>query len=163
MRVAGVMEWSEMLSAAQKLSDLIGDADTFGGENNLVERMFYIDCDPDQALDRTARAEKVAALINKSNAFGSLRSQDLIREAFQTEVEVSRSPAEALSRMVKFLSLINLKLDANLKLGPMKLGVYERIYLSNSDALTQSLDLNLRLSEYGKKSNRQSKSFTSVA
>ena len=152
-----------MLRAAQKLTDVIGDAETYGGENNLVERMFYVDCDPDQALDRTARAEKVAELINKSNAFGSLRSQDLIREAFQTEVEVSRSPVEALSRMVKFLGLINLKLDPNLKLGPMSLGVYERIYLSNPNAPTQNLDLNLKLSEYGKKSNRQSKGFMSVA
>ena len=163
MRVAGVMELSEMLSTAEKLSNLVVTDPESIGENNLIERMFYMDCDPQQALDRTVRAGEVAGIINTSNAFGSLRSQDSIREAFQAEVEVSRSPAEALSRMVKFLSLINLKLDPNLKLGPMKLGVYERIYLSNSDAPTQSLDLNLRLSEYGKKSNRQSKCFTSVA
>lgn len=152
-----------MPSAAKKRPVVSGEIGSPSEESNLVERMFYIDCDPEQAEDRTARVEKVADFINKSNAFGSLRTQDLIREAFQTEVEFSRSPAEALSRMIKFLSLINLKLDPNLKLGPMTLGVYERIYLSNSLAPTQSLDLNLRLSEYGKKSNQQTKSFTSVA
>ena len=132
-------------------------------EDSLVERMFYMDCDPEQAVDRTERVEKLASLINTINAFGSLGVQDMIRQAFQTEVQFSRSPVEALSRMSKFLSLINLKLNGGLKLGPVGVGVYDRIYLNSENAPTQSLDLNLRLSEYGKKSTRKTKSFTSAA
>jgi hypothetical protein len=135
-------------------------------EGNLVERLFYIDCDPKQAVDRTERAKKVSSLINESDAFGSLCSRDLINEAFQAEVRYSRDAVEASSRMTKFLALINMKLNQHLMLGPKGLGISDRLYLLNEHAPTRSLDLDLDYSEcqsLNKTTDKPSSSASSAA
>lgn len=152
-----------MKNAARKMDSLIRANAHEISESALVERMFYIDCDPAQAVERTKRVADVAKVINDSNGFGSFRGQDLIREAFQNEIESARSPVEALSRMDKLLALVNLQLNKNLKLGPTRIGVTERLYLINYNAPTQNLELHLRFAEYGKSLSRTTKSFISAA
>jgi hypothetical protein len=141
-----------MLAGPELKDSFLLNSGNENSEDSLVERKFYMDCDPEQAVDRNERVDKLASLINTINSFGPLSAQDLIREAFQAEVQFSRSPVEALSRMTKLVALINLKLNSGLRLGPVGFGVYDCLYLNNENAPAQSLDLNLRLSEYGKKS-----------
>jgi hypothetical protein len=152
-----------MKNAARKMDSLIRASAHEIGESSLVERMFYIDCDPAQAIERTKRVADVAKVINGSKGFGSFRGQELIREAFQNEIESARNPIEALGRMNKLMALINLQLNSNLKLGPTRIGVTERLYLINHNAPTQNLELHLRFAEFGKNLSRTTKSFISAA
>jgi len=129
----------------------------------LPERLFYSDCDPKQALERAERATQVAKLINSFSSFTPLRVQDTIREAFQSEVELSSNLIEASAKMNKLIALVNFRLKSHLKLGPNGLVINERLYLVNDDAPTQSLNLNLRFLQCGKRLGQQPESFDSAA
>lgn len=112
---------------------------------NLTDRMFYIDCIPEFARDRTRRAQQVADILNECRSFGTERTKEIIRSAFQIELDVSENAADAGSKMGRLVSIINLRLEKGLGLGPQGLPVKNTLYLvMEGVALTQKLSLDLK-------------------
>jgi hypothetical protein len=121
--------------------------------SGINDRIFYADCSPDQARDRTKRAEEVANILNECRSFGTQCTREIIRSIFQAEVDASRNEAESAAKMRSLISLVNLRLDKGLGLGPEGLPVKNTLYfVIEGISFTQKLSLELK-HNYNKESD----------
>jgi hypothetical protein len=130
---------------AQQLNKLNTDPAGEGLSANISERLFYFDCSPEFARGRTKRAEVVAAILNEGRSFGTERMKEIIRFAFQVELGASKDAAEAAAKMSRLVSIINLRLNKGLGLGPQGLPVKNTLYfVMDGLVFTQRLSLDLK-------------------
>ncbi len=133
------------MSEAEPVDRLTKDSADDSPGANVTERLFYTDCSPESARSRTKRAQEVADILNSCRSFGTERTREIIRSAFQAEVDASTDVAEAASKMGKLVSIINLRLSKGLGLGPEGLPVKNTLYFVIAGvAFSQRLSLNLK-------------------
>jgi hypothetical protein len=133
------------MSEAQPVNKLEIEPAADSPSANLSERLFYFDCSPEFARDRTKRAEDIAAILNEARSFGTERTREFIRSAFQVELTGSKDAAEAASKMSKLVSIVNLRLEKGLGLGPQGLPVKNTLYfVIEGVVFTQRLSLDLK-------------------